>query len=62
MKTARSGNTQQNKQAPSKKPRPENKDDLDSRKAKVKSKDRTAKTGKDEKVKTKKPLKKKAGK
>jgi hypothetical protein len=34
MKTSRSNNTKQSKQGMSKKPRPENKDDIDSRKNK----------------------------
>jgi hypothetical protein len=59
MKTARSNNTRQNKQAAtSKRPKPQNKDDMDSRKSKVADKDRTAKADKNEKVKTKNPVKK----
>ena len=58
MKTARSNQSQQNKSGMTKKARPENKDNLDSRKAKVADKDRTAKIDKDEKVKTKNPGKK----
>jgi hypothetical protein len=60
MKTARSNKTQQSKQGMSKKPRPENKDDMDSRKSKVGDKDRTAKAGKNEKAKTKNPPVKKS--
>jgi|GEM_PF-6580768 len=56
MKTARSNNTRQNKQAAtSKTPKPQNKDDMDSRKAKVADKDRTAKKEGGEKMKTKNP-------
>jgi hypothetical protein len=59
MKTSRSNPSKQSSQGTSKKPQPNIREDLDSRKSKVKTKDRTAKTDKDEKVKTKKPLKKK---
>lgn len=55
MKTGGSNQTQQKKQGMSKKERPENKDDMDSRKSKVADKERTAKTEGGEKVKTKNP-------
>jgi hypothetical protein len=55
MKTTRSNPSKQSSPAVSKKPRPENKDNLDSRQDKVKGKDNTAKKGKDDKVKTKNP-------
>jgi hypothetical protein len=59
MKTA-GNNTQPNKQAASKKARPENKDNLDSHSQKVKGKDNTAKTDKNTTVKTKNPGKQKS--
>lgn len=78
MKTSRSTANKQSKQGASKKPRPEIRDDLDSRKEKAKTKDKTAKVPQDQEVsnkvdpddkpevtneiKTKKPLKKKAKK
>jgi hypothetical protein len=78
MKTSRSTTNKQSKQGASKKPRPEVRDDLDSRKEKAKTKDKTAKVkkgvvvkntptdegkpGVENEVNTKKPIKKKAKK
>jgi hypothetical protein len=60
MKTSRSNPSKQSSQGPSKSPKPNIREDLDSRREKVKGKDNTAKTDKDTKVKTKNPTKKKA--
>ncbi|HEX8517186.1 MAG TPA: hypothetical protein VF868_13395 [Bacteroidia bacterium] len=62
MKNAQVSPAKQANKGTSKKARPENKDNLDSRQDKVKGKDNTAKKGKDDKVKTKNPGKQAAKK